>query len=283
MKSYFTVILALFLNFSSVATAEVTEVPKNKNCTPGEIENTPVYDCEGIFPRDTVEDGDPLEPVNRAIFLLNQGIDYILIEPIAGAYSEVVPEYVRDRISNILRNLNEPIVLANNLLQGELEDGRGTIWRFLINSTIGVVGIFDVSTDLGFPYKKEDLGLTFASWGVESGPYLVLPILGPSNVRDAWGRIGDFAFDPINWWTFGLQSTSKSAVQVLDAKTDNISIMDDIKRNAIDHYASIRTWYTERRNSLMTAVEDRQALDTPRPEEEEEEETSASPLPLTKE
>lgn len=269
MKSFFTVLLVLVLNLSSVYAIEEVGSPKPSNCPAGDVEGTPAYECGGLFPTDGVENNDPLEPVNRIIFEINQEIDYFLIEPIAWAYSEIIPEYGRDRISNILRNLNEPIVLANNLLQGELEDARGTIWRFVFNSTIGVAGIFDVSTDLGLPYRKQDLGLTFASWGFESGPYLVLPILGPSNLRDAWGRLGDYALDPINWWTFGMQSTSRSGVQILDAKTDNIEIIDDIRKNAIDHYASIRTWYTERRHALMTAVEDREALDTPRPDAED--------------
>lgn len=272
MKFSFSLLLVLLLNGPSLHAFLENAPPTHKNCAAGELENVPTYPCIEMSPSDSVEDTDPFEAFNRCIFELNLGIDYILIEPIAWAYKEVVPEYVRTRIGYILRNLNEPIILANNLLQGELEDGRNTIWRFIFNSTLGVAGIFDVSTDLGIPYKKEDLGLTFASWGVEPGPYLVLPVLGPSTVRDAWGRLGDFIFDPVNWLTFGLQSSSKTCVQILDAKTDNIEIADDIKKNAIDHYASIRTWYTERRNSLMTAVEDRQALDTARPEEEEEEE-----------
>lgn len=276
MKSFFKLFLILSLNLSALHAMQEGEAPRSKNCITGDLEAAPYYECGGLFPSEAVEDNDPLESLNRIIFSINLGIDYVLIEPISWAYSEIFPEYVRDRVSNILRNLNEPVVLANNLLQGELEDARGTIWRFVFNSTIGVAGIFDVSTDMGLPYKKEDLGLTFASWGVTSGPYLVLPILGPSTVRDAWGRIGDYVIDPINVLTFGLQSTSRSCVQVLDAKTDNMDILDDIKKNAIDHYASIRTWYTERRNSLRVAVEDRQANDTARPDEEPILESSSS-------
>lgn len=269
MKFSFPLLLILFLNGPSLHAFLEDTPPTKKNCVVGELENGPTYPCGGLFPSDSVEDNDPFEAFNRCLFELNLGIDYVLIEPIAWAYKEIFPEFVRTRIGYILRNLNEPIILANNLLQGDLESGRNTIWRFVFNTTIGVVGIFDVSTDLGIPYKKEDLGLTFASWGVEPGPYLILPVLGPSTVRDAWGRLGDYIFDPVNWFTFGLQSNSKTCVQILDAKTDNIEITDDIKKNAIDHYASIRTWYTERRHSLMTAVEDRQALDTPRPDEDD--------------
>jgi len=269
MKFFFPLLLVLLLNGLFLhAVSEDTPSPP-KNCATNELEEAPTYPCGGIFPSDSIEDSDPFEDFNRCIFELNLGIDYILIEPIAWAYKEVVPDFLRTRIAYVLRNLNEPIILANNLLQGELEDGRDTLWRFVFNSTLGVAGIFDVSTDLDIPYKKTDLGLTFASWGVEPGPYVILPVLGPSTIRDAWGRLGDFIFDPVNWFTLGLQSSTKTCVQILDAKTDSIEIADDIKKNAIDHYASIRTWYTERRNSLMTSVEDRQALDTARPEEEE--------------
>jgi len=294
MKSFFAALLVLFSSQSCVFAIEKSK--PSKNCIVGTLEQdasagcegffstacqeskckeqglaaTPSYDCEGFCPSNGDEDNDPFEIFNRAIFLLNEGIDSILIEPIALAYVEIFPEFVRTRISYILRNLNEPVVLVNNILQGDLEAVRGTVWRFFLNSTAGVGGTFDVSTDLGLPYKKEDLGLTFASWGLKSGPYLVLPILGPSNVRDGCGRLGDFLFDPINWITLTLHSTTRTATQILDAKADNIEITDDIRKNAIDYYASIRSWYTERRNSLMTAVEDRKALDTPRPDEEEE-------------
>lgn len=272
MKFIFTVLFILFSHLSSVSAIQQVENFKDKNCSTGNVEAMPVYDCGGFLSSDEAEDTDPLEPLNRGIFWFNQGIDYILIEPIAAAYTEIVPEFARIRIGYILRNLNEPIVFVNNLLQGELEDARDTAWRFVFNSTAGVAGIFDVSTDLELPYKKEDLGLTFASWGVGAGPYLIIPILGPSNARDAWGRIGDFTIDPINWVTFGLESTCKSAAQILDAKTDNISITDDIKKNAIDYYASIRSWYAERRESLIAKkvkTEDRVSLESPHPDEDD--------------
>lgn len=234
--------------------------------TPCPQEVGPPYGCDGLFPSEAVETNDPLEPFNRVIFSINQGIEYILLDPIAGAYSELVPEPIRNNVSNVLRNLNEPIVLANNLLQGDLEGARTTIWRFIFNTTIGIGGIVDVSDEMEVPYKKQDLGLTFASWGVEPGPYLILPILGPSTVRDAWGRIGDYGFDPINWLTFGLQSTGRSCVQVLDAKTDNFDLLVELEKSSVDFYASLRSWYLERRKAL---TEDQKCLDSPRPDEDD--------------
>jgi phospholipid-binding lipoprotein MlaA len=277
MKLFFKILFILFFSMSYVYAGEEWKIWKGKNCIAENLEVS--YSCEdgGLFQTDDVDDTDPLETINRGIFWTNQGIDYILIEPIALVYIELVPEDARIRVSNILRNLTEPIVFVNNLLQGDLESGRGTVWRFIFNTIFGLAGFYDASTEMGVPYKKQDLGLTFASWGIQPGPYLVLPILGPSNMRDALGRLGDYMFDPINWFTLPLHSTARTGVQILDAKADNREIIEGIKRNAIDHYASIRSWYTERRNSLMTAVEDREAIDTARPEEDKGELDSPRP------
>jgi phospholipid-binding lipoprotein MlaA len=215
----------------------------------------------------TLEENDPFEPLNRLTFGLNLGLDMIIIEPLAMIYVELLPEYVRDRIGYVLRNLGEPVVFVNNILQGEFEDARVTLGRFFLNSTFGVVGIFDVSTDWGFPYKKTDLGLTFASWGVESGPYLILPILGPSSARDGWGRLGDFFMDPINMYGYALHSGTRTGVQILDVKTDTIDFLRNLREHSVDYYAAIRSWYAERRKSLIE--KEKIAIDTPRPDEDD--------------
>ena len=222
-------------------------------------------------PSEAEEENDPLEPVNRVIFDFNETVDGYLLEPVSVIYKEAFPEFVRERVGYVLRNLSEPIVLVNNLLQGELEDAEGTLRRFLINSTVGVAGIFDVSTDLDIPYKKKDFGLTLASWGCGPGPYLVLPILGPSNLRDSFGRIGDYAFDPINWWAYttdnAVYSNARTGVQIVDAKTDNLEVINDLRKNSIDYYYSLRAWYNARRKDLI--LKEREALDTPRPDDDD--------------
>ncbi len=216
-------------------------------------------------------DNDPFEPVNRVVFEFNELVDTIFLEPLAAMYEGVVHEFIRERVGYALRNLSEPLVLVNNLLQGELGDAGETLDRFLLNSTYGVGGLFDVSTDLGIPYKKEDFGMTLASWGMGAGPYIVLPILGPSNLRDTLGRIGDYGFDPINVWGYSadkeLYCDIRTGVQILDAKTDNIKIIEDLRKNAIDYYATIRTWYSERRKHLVR--KESEAIETPRPDEDE--------------
>jgi len=172
---------------------------------------------------------------------------------------------LRIHIGYVLRNLSEPVVFANNILQGEPQDAEDTIRRFLINTTVGLGGFFDVSTSLDIPYKKEDFGLTLACWGVQPGPYIVIPILGPSNARDACGRIADFLGDPINWVAmFGesvFYSNTRTSAQIIDVKSDS-EIIAELKKN-IDPYATFRAWYTERRKFLANRD---QILDSPRPD-----------------
>lgn len=267
IKYLFVFLGFLFINKPIYAQTGFLEAADDQCC--GGIFDGEAYEQNETFCHSTaIEDNDPLETINRGMFWLNLGIDMVVIEPIAAMYVDLIPKCIRDRIGNVLQNLSEPIVLTNNLLQGDLEEARITLGRFYFNTLFGVAGIFDVATDRGLPYRRTDLGLTFASWGVQSGPYLVLPVLGPSNARDAWGRIGDFSADPINWLAYPVHSNSRTGAQVLDAKTDNIEFLDKLKEHSLDYYATIRTWYSERRKDLIAG--ERQAVDTPRPDEEDE-------------
>jgi len=245
------------------------------NLQPGkEVRLDPIEQEDLLYTPFSPEENDPFEDFNRVMFGFNEFIDMVLLDPLSRMYCDVVPEYARMRIAYALRNLCEPVVFANNLLQGKLEAARVTLGRFVVNSTVGLAGLYDASTDLGLPYRREDLGLTFAFWGVESGPYLVLPLLGPSTARDAWGRLGDYLLDPINWWAFTQKkdaySFARTGVQVLDAKVSNLELMKDLKANAIDYYATIRAWYYERRKDLRLERSERQALETPRPDDDED-------------
>jgi len=272
MKTFFTALFLFNLMLTPVQAQEDAWSYTNDDLHPGE--EVPINKeerQEELNPSQAADENDPWESFNRGVFWFNDTMDGFLFDRISEMYKGVVPEFVRQRVGYALRNLSEPIVIANNLLQGEVEDAGDTLGRFLINSTVGVAGLFDVSTDLGFPYKKEDFGLTLASWGVGPGPYLVLPILGPSSLRDTFGRIGDYGLDPINWWAYlddkAFYSNIRTGVQILDAKTDNLELIADLKKNAVDYYASIRAWYQLRRKDLAT--KERQALDTPRPDEED--------------
>ena len=142
---------------------------------------------------------DPLEPINRGIFAFNRAIDEMFLKPAARLYIAIVPEGGRVAVTNVVNNLKSPVILVNDLLQGDLDRAQTTIARFTVNTILGFGGIADVATDLGAPRHSEDFGQTAATYGVGSGPYLMLPFLGPSNVRDALGKVVDRFLDPLEY------------------------------------------------------------------------------------
>jgi phospholipid-binding lipoprotein MlaA len=195
--------------------------------------------------------GDPWESTNRAIFGFNQGVDRTVLVPVSNAYRAVLPQPIRDSIHDFLQNLNSPIIFANDLLQGQPQLAAETFGRAIVNTTLGFGGIVDVATKAGIPYHTNDLGITFANWGVQSGPYLMLPVLGPSNPRDLVGDIGDSFGDPGNivagnhnklWTTF-----ARSAVSGVDERSRNIESLAEIERTSLDYYATIRSLARQRR------------------------------------
>ncbi|HYD97797.1 MAG TPA: VacJ family lipoprotein, partial [Alphaproteobacteria bacterium] len=145
----------------------------------------------------TAEDevNDPLETVNRGVFQFNEGVDTVVLRPAAQAYRAVLPSFVQDSVQTLVRTVSAPVVLANDLLQGNGEAAAQTGSRFLVNVALGL-GVFDVASSAGIPYHAEDFGQTLAVWGAGEGPYLVLPFFGPSNARDAGGRVVDTLADP---------------------------------------------------------------------------------------
>jgi phospholipid-binding lipoprotein MlaA len=208
---------------------------------------------------------DPLEPMNREIFDFNLFIDRIALKPIAQGYVFIVPEGGRDSIRHFLDNLGEPIVLANNLLQGEFKRAHDTLARFLMNTTFGVGGIVDLATRAGLEKQSGDFGQTLYSWGVDDGPYLVLPILGPSNPRDAVGYGVDAYADPwghlaSNYHRWYL-SLVRGAVDGIDMRARNLDTFDELQRNAIDFYAELRSLFRQHR-----AVELRHGESAPIPD-----------------
>ena len=159
---------------------------------------------------------------------------------------------MRDSVHNFLSNLNAPVIFANDILQGETKRGAQTMGRFVINSTAGVGGLFDVAAKAGVPQHSEDFGQTLAVWGVPEGPYLVLPLLGPDPPRDATGQVVDYLFDPTTylrykqhiWWSAGRQ-----AVRLIDIRARNAAIVQGIERGSVDYYASVRSLYRQHRQS----------------------------------
>ncbi|MGH6612286.1 MAG: MlaA family lipoprotein [Burkholderiaceae bacterium] len=201
------------------------------------------------------EDNDPLEPLNREIFAFNNALDSAVIKPAAEGYRAVLPQYVRDRIRSVIDNLNEPLIFANNVLQLRFDAAVTTLGRFMANSTAGLGGMFDRATADGMPRQSGDFGQTLYRWGVGSGPYLVLPVLGPSNVRDAIGFGVDSYVSPVGFiGSEGNQrifATTKAVVGGLDTRERNIESVELLKENAIDFYAQIRNIVQQRRRAVL--------------------------------
>jgi len=196
---------------------------------------------------------DPFEPMNRAVFSFNEVTDDYLIKPIAEAYRFVLPEFARTGVTNFFGNINDVLIGANNLLQGKPAEAANDIGRFFINSTIGILGLFDVATDMGLDKNKEDFGQTLGVWGVPDGPYVVLPLFGASNVRDAVGFVVDIETDFIlNSDKLNKdQKISSTVLRIVNLRAnllDSGQLLDDA---AFDKYSFVRDGYLQRRRNQI--------------------------------
>ncbi len=194
---------------------------------------------------------DPAEPANRAIFEVNRSLDTAFLKPLATFYRDVTPQFFQDRINDALNNLRSPVIFLNDLLQGELDRAITTAVRFMVNSTWGLLGLNDIATDMGFEGHDEDFGQTLAVWGVPQGPYIVLPLFGPSNPRDAIGIVVDFLVDPFNIWADNTDRDfailSRSGTRAVDLRATHMEALDSLEKSSLDFYASIRSLYRQRR------------------------------------
>jgi phospholipid-binding lipoprotein MlaA len=198
---------------------------------------------------------DPFEDANRAIFDFNQVVDRNVLVPVAKAYRTVLSDPLRDSVRDFLLNLRAPLILANDTLQGDFGQAGDTLARFVINSTIGMGGLVDVAGRWGIRYHEQDLGVTLGVWGLPEGPYLIIPVLGPSNPRDLGGQVAEGFADPWNilaadhslvWVSFARGGTSG-----IDQRSRYIESLADIERTSLDYYATIRSLYRQRRAALI--------------------------------
>ncbi len=200
---------------------------------------------------------DPFEDANRKIFEFNQFVDRHAILPVAKAYRAAVPDPVRDSLRDFLNNLRAPLIFVNDTLQGQFESAAKTAGRFVINSTIGMGGAVDVAGRWGIPFHEEDLGLTLGTWGIPEGPYLVVPVLGPSTPRDLGAQVAEGFGDPWNRlvtgtpWTLYWIPFVRGAVAGIDQRSRYIDTLADIERTSLDYYATIRSLYRQRRAALI--------------------------------
>lgn len=202
---------------------------------------------------------DPLEPTNRVLYVVNDAIDTVLLKPVALAYHYGTPEFFQRGTHNVLANLNTPVVLFNNMLEGHPRRAGNTLMRGLINTTIGLVGIFDVATKMGYPAQSVGFGVTLAVWGVPSGPYLYLPLLGPSSPRALVGLAGDYGLDPFTWVGRGYLADDFGYVRLgltgIDTRAEYLGDLDKVKAQALDPYATLRSLYRQHREAQIKAAE----------------------------
>lgn len=198
------------------------------------------------------EANDPAEPANRVIFDGNQWVDRNALKPTARFYQDNVPDDVQDGLHNFGRNLSSPVVLVNDVLQGNMGRAWTTTQRFAVNTTVGGAGLFDVATDWDLPAHEADFGQTLGVWGVDPGPSVHLPLFGPSNLRDAAGTAFGFFGDPVGYVP-GMQvvQTSAMVVDVIDGRARMLPMTDDLEKNSVDYYAALRSAYAQHREALV--------------------------------
>lgn len=202
---------------------------------------------------------DPFEGANRGILSFNEVVDKNVIEPVARGYRYVAPKPVRTSVRNVLRNLKSPVIMGNQLLQGDLEGFANASGRLFINTILGVGGIFDIADQGGIPYEPEDFGQTLAVWGVGNGPYVMIPLLGPSTVRDGTGMVVDSFLDPVRIYMFNHDLEwlhyTRVGVGVIDQREELLDVIDDLRANSFDYYAALRSAYYQRRQAMVNDMD----------------------------
>jgi phospholipid-binding lipoprotein MlaA len=207
--------------------------------------------CASVPPNAGQDPRDPLEPLNRQVFAFNDALDTAVMKPLAEVYDKVLPVPIQDCLSNAFSNLREPSNALNSLLQGKGADAANDVCRFAINTTIGLLGCFDVASRMQFEKHREDFGQTLAVWGLGDGPYLVLPFLGPSSVRDGVG-LGVETFLDVNFWIENVSVRNTIfGVRYVNARHELLPADKLISGAALDKYTFVRDGYLQRRRNMV--------------------------------
>ncbi|MEX3762794.1 MlaA family lipoprotein [Paraburkholderia phenoliruptrix] len=204
--------------------------------------------------------GDPLEGLNRTIFTVNDKLDQYALKPVAKGYVFITPQPVRDSVTNFFSNIGDVYIAANNLLQLKITDGVEDIMRIVINTVFGVGGLFDVATLAKLPKHDNDLGLTLGHYGVPAGPYLVLPLFGPSTLRDAVGSIGNYYVNPLSYIDPPGLSWALYGLNIVNTRANLLNASDVLEGAALDKYSFVRNAYLQRRQYLLSDGKQAQAL-----------------------
>lgn len=200
---------------------------------------------------DYQDPADPLEGFNRVMYRFNDGLDRVLIKPLAQGYQAIMPAPLDRGVTNFFNNLEDIASAANNLLQ--LKPGRAAsdLGRVAVNTTVGLAGFVDVASNLDLPRYDEDFGQTLGTWGLEPGPFIVLPVLGPTTLRDGVGRVADWYLDPVNYIEDDTVRWSLKGLELIDTRADLLNASRVFDQAALDPYAFMRDAYLQRRRSLV--------------------------------
>ena len=251
MKTLIIIIYIVFYNYS-VLSGEADKV------------TTTSSDYETSYTEDEIY--DPLEGFNRAIFKFNNVADRIILEPVARGYRKL-PSPMQSGISNFLSNLRMPLVIVNQLLQGQVKNSAESTGRFVFNTTAGVFGLFDVADNIGLEEKNEDYGQTLATWGVGDGFYVVLPIFGPSNLRDSAGLVLTAVTDPVNAYAIsegeGWAVPIRTTINAIDRRSKIIDEVNALRNNSVDYYAAVRSSYYQNRKAAIQNIDDNELTPLP--------------------
>ncbi len=208
----------------------------------------------------TAAPGDPIEPINRGIYSFNSTFDHYLFKPIAKGYDFVVPGPIKTGVTNVFQNVSDVQSLVSDALQLKGAKFGDDLGRVMLNTTFGIAGIFDLATPMGIERGNEDIGQTLGYWGIGAGPYLVIPFLGPSSLRDAVGRYGDAQINPVSFVSSVPVRNSLTGLSVVDSRVGLFPAEDLLNQAALDKYTFLRSAYLQRRQSLV--------LDGKRPKDE---------------
>ena len=239
--SRFWVILLVYLMMAGCATLEEShDAAEEQQATAGQADNKPELETE--------EDPDPWEGFNRAMYSFNDGLDDYVLKPVAEGYQFILPDIIRTGIANFFSNLEEPIVMINDLLQGKFVQAVADTGRFLVNTTIGLAGFIDVASYIDLEKHDEDFGQTLGVWGIEPGPYVVWPFLGPMNIRDTAGWTADWATDPITYIQPPAAGWGTWLLGVVDTRSQLLGAKEVLKEaSSGDPYIFLREAYKQQR------------------------------------
>ena len=229
----------------------------------------------------STEPYDPLESFNRVVFEFNRVLEGLLLNPLVHIYRGVVPPFFQKRVHCVLGNLATPVYFLNDVLQFKFERACKSLTRFLLNSTFGILGLFDVAAEAGLPAHTEDFGQTLAVWGSDPGPYIVLPLIGPTDLRGLVGMVGDFFADPFNY--YAIHSHHRELMDIrfgatyVDERSRVLTMMENLEKSSVDYYAALRSLYWQHKRARVLHDEEfddrdetSSALDSDHPQPEED-------------